>query len=72
VVENLNDYIDNRIAELTKTKTEIFKSFETITKTIEELSLIEEKQILENKMRYYMVMGALAELNELKKALNIE
>lgn len=38
---------------------------------MEELSLEEEKAILENKMKYYSASGALAELEEIKKVLDL-
>jgi len=37
---------------------------------VEELSLEEEKEILENKIKFYSATVALAELEGLKKALN--
>lgn len=41
-----------------------------MTKPIEELSLEEEKELLEKKIHFYLAAGALAELEELKKVLN--
>ena len=70
VTIHLNEYVNKRIEELTIYKSEILKSLKDVTNTIEKVSLEEEKEILENKMRFYSATGALAELQELKKVLN--
>jgi hypothetical protein len=70
VTANLNEYVNKRIEELTAFKSETLKSLKDVTKTVEELSLEEEKGILENKMKYYSATGALAELEDLKRVLN--
>lgn len=67
---NLNEYVNKRIEEITGYKSEILQSLKEVTKTVEELSLEEEKVILENKMKFYSAAGALAELERLKKVLN--
>lgn len=67
---HLNEYVNKRIEELTIFKSEILRSLKGVTKTIEKVSLEEEKEILENKMKFYSATGALAELEELKKVLN--
>ncbi len=64
------DYVNQRIEEVTAYKSETLKSLKDVTKTINELSLEEEKEILENKMKFYSASGALEELDELKKRLN--
>jgi cell shape-determining protein MreC len=70
VAVNLNEYVNKRIEELTAFKSETLKSLKDTTKTVEELSLEEEKAILENKMKYYSASGALAELEGIKKVLD--
>lgn len=67
---NLNEYVNKRIEELTAFKSETLKTLKNVTKTVEELSLNEEKEILENKMKYYSATGALSELEELRRVLN--
>ncbi|WP_186579498.1 hypothetical protein [Aquibacillus kalidii] len=66
---DLNEYINTRIEELIVLKSETLQSLKDVTKTVEELSLEEEKAIVENKMKYYSASGALAELEELKKLI---
>lgn len=70
MILNLNEYVNKRIEELTVYKSEILKLLKDVNKTLEELSLEEQKEILENKMKYYSATGALAELEGLKKVLN--
>lgn len=67
---NLNEYVKKRIEELTEIKSASFNSLKSVTKTIAELTLEEEKEILEKKMNYYLAAGALAEMEELKRVLN--
>ena len=67
---DLNGYVNKRIEELTARKTELFDSLKAVTKTVEELNGEERKEILEQKMEFYLAWGALAELNELKKVIN--
>ncbi|MBB6446712.1 hypothetical protein [Bacillus benzoevorans] len=66
----LLEYVNKRIEELTAFKSETLKSLQDVTKTINELSLEEEKDILENKMKFYSASGALEELEELKRVIN--
>jgi hypothetical protein len=70
VTVNLNEYVNKRMEELKVAKSEILKSLKDVTKTKEELSLEDEKEILEKKMKFYSATGALAELEELKRVLN--
>ncbi|MEH7247975.1 hypothetical protein V7114_14455 [Neobacillus niacini] len=48
-------------------KSDTLKSLENVTKTTDELTLEEEKDILENKMMFYSASGALEELERLKR-----
>lgn len=66
----LLEYVNKRIEELTNFKSETLKSLQDVTKTINKLSLEEEKEILENKMKFYSASGALEELEELKRVIN--
>jgi prefoldin subunit 5 len=66
----LLEYVNKRIEELTNFKSETLKSLQDVTKTINELSLEEEKEIVENKMKFYSASGALEELEELKRVIN--
>lgn len=66
---NLIEYVNRRIEELTTFKSEILRTLQDVTKKVQELSIEEEKSILENKMKYYSASGALAELEKLKKIL---
>ena len=68
---NLNEYVNKRIEELTEIKSASFNSLKIVTKTTVELTAGEEKEILEKKMNYYLAAGALAEMEELKRALNL-
>lgn len=70
MIPNVNEYVNKRIEELTAIKSDTLQSLKAVTKTVEELSIEEEKAILENKMKYYFATGALAELEELNKVLN--
>ncbi|MDA7027130.1 hypothetical protein PJ311_10975 [Bacillus sp. CLL-7-23] len=70
MVVELNQYINERIKELTACKLETLKLLKDTAKTGDEINLDEEKDLLNKKMQYYIATGALAELEELKKVLN--
>ncbi len=67
---NLNDYLNKRIEKVTAVKQETYNALINVTKTIAELNIDEEKEILANKMKYFSAVGALSELEELKRLLN--
>ncbi|WHY78440.1 hypothetical protein QNH20_04635 [Neobacillus sp. WH10] len=67
---NLNEYIIKRIEELTEIKSVSVNSLKSVTKNKAKLTVEEEKEILEEKMNYYLAAGALAEMEELKRVLN--
>lgn len=67
---DIEEYVDKRIEENSKLKAETFDWLKGWTKTVDELTKEEEMAILEKKMIYYAVSGALEELERLKKMLN--
>ena len=67
---DIEEYIDQRIEEQIKLKTETYSWLKNVTKTMDELTIEEEAKILEKKMIFYSVSGALEELLRLKEVLN--
>ncbi|WML29214.1 hypothetical protein RCG24_14590 [Neobacillus sp. OS1-32] len=67
---NLTEYVNKRIEELKSFKSETFGLLKDMEITFDKLSEEEERELLENKMKYYSASGALMELEQLKKVLN--
>lgn len=67
---DIAEYVEKRIEEHSKLKSETFNWLKNVTKTVDELTKDEEIEILEKKMIYYNVLGALEELDRLKRLLN--
>ncbi|HEX3020719.1 MAG TPA: hypothetical protein VHP36_10475 [Chitinispirillaceae bacterium] len=67
MTDDFNEYINKRISDLLQFRLETYNILTAITKTKSELNINDEKEILENKMKYYMASGALSELEEIKQ-----
>jgi hypothetical protein len=70
LIINIEEYVNNRMKEHSKLKTETLNWLSNVTKTVSELTKDEEMEILEKKMIYYSVSGALEELVRLKRFLD--
>lgn len=66
---NLAEYVNKRIEELASFKSDTFELLKDMDKTFDKLSEDEQRELLENKMKYYSASGALSELEQLKKVL---
>ena len=64
-------YVTNRVHELSNAKRKLFASLQTINKPVNELDAAEQKDILGMRMEYYLITGALAELEELRSNFKI-
>jgi hypothetical protein len=60
-------YVSKRIHELSNNKNKIFNLLQTVNKSVHELDLSEKREVLELKQEFYLISGALAELEELSK-----
>ncbi|SDX86790.1 hypothetical protein PUW24_20755 [Paenibacillus urinalis] len=66
----VTEYVNERLEEIEKLKSETFDWLKNVTKTVDELTKEEEIEILEKKMIYYSASGALEELGRLKEKLD--
>lgn len=62
------NYIEQRIQDLTRLKADLFATLQEIGEsTTEEIIEAGRQELIEMKQRYYLVSGALAELEALKQ-----
>ncbi len=69
--KNIETYVTKRLDELANTKHKLFNLLQTANKPNNELDITEKKDIIKMKQEFYLVSGALAELEELKKTFRI-
>lgn len=67
----LETYVNKRIYELSNNKNNVLDKLQLVDKSITELDITDKKNILEMKQKFYLISGALAELEEIKRIFNI-